>query len=408
MKAWAYVAYDDGGKRRKGVVVADTEAQASSDLRAKGLFVETLDAQTDAPRPWRRLGAGLTGRAGLTADMRAVFMRQLAVMLEAGLTVEQVLDTVAQSDTSPQIQSLAQRARAGLMSGLPLSTCLAQSGSGYPPYAVSALAAGETAGNLAQVTTTLADHLETERAEQAGLATVLIYPAFVTGVAVIVAAVLLRTVAPEVARLYETTGQALPTLTRVMMGIEAAASRLWPYLAGLVAVTWLGVALGLRYPAFRRRWQRMRLATPLIGRFTRLRAASQYLRTLAVLVQSRQPIVPGMQSACTVLDIMDFRDEAARATRAVERGQSLSNAVSEISFVPVVARQLMLAGESSGRLGHMTDRATVMVESRLATERKRISALIEPFLMVVVGGLVLTIVLSILLPIFDLQAGINL
>jgi general secretion pathway protein F len=157
----------------------------------------------------------------------------------------------------------------------------------------------------------------------------------------------------------------------------------------------------------RDRWHGMALRLPVIGRLLRLSAAAQYLRTLALVISSRQTVVDAVTSASDVLVIRRFRDEALDLAEAVRSGESLSQGLVRMSLIPPVCRQLVDAGEKSARLGRMTERAAVLVETWLTNERKRVSALIDPLLMMVVGGLVLVIVLAILLPIFDLQASVG-
>ncbi|SEN33566.1 Type II secretion system (T2SS), protein F [Roseovarius tolerans] len=170
-----------------------------------------------------------------------------------------------------------------------------------------------------------------------------------------------------------------------------------------VAGSIFGLIFALRVPAVRDRWHGMALRLPVIGRLLRLSAAAQYLRTLALVISSCQTVVDAVTSASDVLVIRRFRDEALDLAEAVRSGESLSQGLVRMSLIPPVCRQLVDAGEKSARLGRMTERAAVLVETWLTNERKRVSALIDPLLMMVVGGLVL----AILLPIFDLQASVG-
>ena len=404
MKTWAYTAYGDDGKRAKGVIVAATEAQAAAELRAKGLLTESLTARAGSQ------GTGGTRftlrKRTISADLRAVFMRQMAVLLEAGLTVAQALETIAGSGAPPQIERMAQETRAALMAGDSVSQALDKTEAGFPAYAICALEAGEAASQLAEVTETLATYFETARQDRASVANAMIYPAFVATVALLVALTLMCTVAPEIARLYATTGRELPPVTQVLMAGTDFLFANGHWLALGLALLIGGGMLALRRPGPRRAWDRMRLRLPMVGRFVRMEAAAQYLRTLAVVVLSRQPVAAGVQSAVNVLTVDDFRAEASTAATAINRGQSLSGALQGVGFIPPVASHLIDAGEQSGRLGRMIDRAAMMMETDLNNARKQVIALLEPVLMVLIGLMVLTIVLAVLLPIFDLQADI--
>ena len=155
----------------------------------------------------------------------------------------------------------------------------------------------------------------------------------------------------------------------------------------------------LRWVPFRDRRDQFSLRVPIVGRLIRLATAAQYLRTLALIIASRQTL----RSAADVLAISRYRTEADKVVEAIRAGETLSNALRHLSVVPSVARQLISAGETSARLASMSERAAILVENWLGNDRKRFAALLDPTLMMIVGGMVLVIVLSVLLPIFDLQ-----
>ncbi len=403
MRAFAYTAFTAEGARKRGTLVAESEAQAAEILRGQGLFAEAITAKDRANA---RRGS-LTRRTRLSADMRAVFTRQLAVLLASDLTAESALETVRASGTAPAIEAAAAEAKAALMDGQPLSVALDMAGAGFPRFYIAAVRAGEGSGDLAAVFDQLADYLESAGADRAQLATALIYPAFVAAVSLLVAGILMVNVAPEIAAMFAVTGRPLPPLTQTVMGIsdfvQANAVALGLGAVGLI----LGTVFALRVPAIRDRWHALALRLPVVGRLMRLSAAAQYLRTLALVISSRQAVVDAVASASEVLVVRRFRDEAEALADAVRRGESLSQGLARMSLVPPVCRQLIAAGEQSARLGRMTERAAVLVESWLANERKRVAALIDPLLMLVVGTMVLVIVLAILLPIFDLQAAVG-
>ncbi|MEP2716398.1 type II secretion system F family protein [Pseudophaeobacter sp.] len=407
MKAYRYTAYTSAGRRRSGTVVAETEADASRQLEAQNLFVAKLsESRSAAGGDKARTGSAgwMAGwRQRLSPDLQVVFTRQMAVMLGAELPVEAALEAV-RSGGHPTLDALAAEARAALLDGASLSEALAQTGAGFAPYYLAALRAGETAGELAIVFEALADHLEQLGSDKAQIATALIYPGFVAAVSLLVCAILMVNVAPEIVALFELSDRPLPPLTlavlRVSDLIRDNVAALGLILLALVAV----VMLAARWPALRQRRDALLLRLPLVGRLMRLSAAVQYLRTLALVLGARQPVLNATESATEVLSLAQFQTEGTAVTRRVSQGESLSGALAQLSFLPPVARQLVAAGEVSVRLGSMSGRAASLVEHRMSTERKRIAALLEPALMMLVGGLVLVIVLAVLLPIFDLQA----
>jgi general secretion pathway protein F len=403
VRAFSYTAFTAEGAKKRGTLVAESEAQAADILRGQGLFAEDITA--------KRQGTGITltrsRRTRLNADMRAVFTRQMAVLLSSDLSAEMALETIRSSGTSPVIEAAAAEAKAALMDGQPLSTSLDMANAGFPRFFIAAVRAGETSGDVAAVFEGLADYLESVGTDRAQLATALIYPAFVAAVSLLVCGILMVNVAPEIAAMFAVTGRPLPPLTQFVMGGSDWVQAHWIALLIGIAGAIFGLTFALRIPSVRDRWHGMALRLPVIGRLLRLSAAAQYLRTLALVISSRQTVVDAVTSASDVLVIRRFRDEALDLAEAVRSGESLSQGLVRMSLIPPVCRQLIDAGEKSARLGRMTERAAVLVETWLTNERKRVSALIDPFLMMVVGGLVLVIVLAILLPIFDLQASVG-
>lgn len=400
MRAFAYTAYTEGGKRTSGTVVAETEAQAAAELETKGLFVAELTdrgQRRDARRTPR-----LRGGKRLSSDLQAVFTRQMAVLLSAELSAEAALDAVRAGGGA--LDAVAASTKAALMEGQALSEALEGSGAGFARYYIAALRAGERAGDMGAVFSELAEFLETRGQDRAQIGAALVYPAFVAAVALLVCGILMTSVAPEIVAMFELSDRPLPEVTQWVLWLsDGIRGHLALIGAGLAGLAVLGIASG-RVTPVRDARDRIVLRLPVAGRLLRLAAAVQYLRTLALVLGSRHAVLAAVDSAGEVLEVSAFQREAAAVSEAVRQGESLSDALERLSFIPPVARQLVSAGEMSARLARMAERAAVLVENGLSLERKRIAALLEPALMMLVGGLVLVVVLAVLLPIFDLQA----
>lgn len=401
MKAYSYIAFSESGARKKGTVVAETETHAASQLTAQGLFVSEL-TERSARFSFAKAGR----RTQLNPDLKVVFTRQMAVLLGADMPAEAALQAVSQGGHA-QLDSVAARARAGLMDGATLSEGLTQSGAGFAPYYLASVRAGEVAGNLGGVFGELADHLENQSEDKAQISTALVYPAFVAAVSLLVCAILMVNVAPEIVAMFELSGRPLPQITQVVLGISNWVQDNILYIGiGILGLIVLGIASG-QVASMRATRDRIFLRLPLVGRFMRLSGAVQYLRTLALVLGSKNTVPSAVENAADVLTIAQFKHEAQLVSEGIRRGETLSNALLGLTIVPPVARQLIQAGEASVRLAAMTDRAAQMVENGLSTERKRIAALLEPMLMMLVGAFVLVIVLAVLLPIFDLQSAVS-
>ncbi|WP_425052962.1 type II secretion system F family protein [Psychromarinibacter sp. S121] len=401
MQPFAYVAYTAKGQRRTGTLVAESERAAIDALKAQGLMASEIEARAGAKRdgPARRGGK-------LDADERALFTRQMAVLLAADLPIENALDAVIESDGSKSMQAFAAGLKAATLEGYPLSDAIDSSRAGFAPYYASSLRAGEGSGELAAVFGGLADYLEAQGANRAEIATALVYPGFVAAVSLVVCAILVTTVAPELVGMFEVTGQPLPGITRTVLGVSGWIEAHWLALClGLIAAV-LGVVVTWRTPAGRDRMRRAGLRIPVFGRLKRMTIAAQYLRTMAVVLGSRQTALNAATGAAEVVDVSTHRAEADAVVTAVRQGESLGMALKRFPILPPVALQLIRVGEDSARLAPMAERAAVLVETWLANDRKRLAAILDPVLMMLVGGFVLIVVLAVLLPIFDLQSAV--
>ncbi len=398
MQPFSYIAYDQKGQRKSGTLVAESERAAFDELKAQGLMAAEINAKA-------RRGAG-GGRSGarLDADERAIFTRQMAVLLDAELPVEAALDAVIESEGSRAMRAYGAELKAATLEGYPLSDAMESGRGGFAPYYTSSLRAGESSGDLAAVFVGLADFLEAQSQNRAEIATALVYPAFVAAVSLLICVVLVTNVAPEVVAMFEVSGKPLPQLTQVVLGTSDWVLANWKALGlGIVVAVVAGWAL-LRLPGVRDRVDRVLLRLPFFGRLRRMSMAGQYLRTLAVVLGSRQTVVNAVTGAADVLTVRMFRDQADGIVTAVKQGESLSGAVRRLAVLPPVALQLLKVGEQSARLAQMSERAAVLVETWLANDRKRIASILDPVLMMVVGVFVLIVVLAILLPIFELQS----
>ncbi|PYG27235.1 type II secretion system F family protein [Pelagimonas varians] len=401
MKAYSYTAYTGSGRKKTGTIVAETQTHATQQLATQDLFVSDLTETRAAGAKTKSVFGPRSRRLG--PDLQAVFTRQMAVMLGAELPVDAALEAV-RTGGHPALESVAARTRADLLDGGSLSWALEESGAGFPPYYFASLRAGEEAGELSTVFSELADHLEELNLGKAQIATALIYPAFVAAVSLLVCGILMVNVAPEIVSMFEMTGRDLPPITVAVLMVSDAIIDNWVVIAiGLFALLCFALAVP-RVEKLRRIRDRVVLKLPVLGRLARMSEAVQYMRTLALVLGSRHAVLSAVDSAASVLTAEQFQTEGQAVSTAVRQGQSLASALEELSFLPPVARQLISAGEISVRLARMTDRAAALTEHRLLTERKRIAALLEPLLMMVVGALVLVVVLAVLLPVFDLQA----
>jgi general secretion pathway protein F len=392
MPAFQFEALDGSGQMHRGVLQADTARGARSALRERGLFPVAVEA-VDARR--RRLSLGTV--------RLALLLRQLAVLVRAGLPLDEALAALAEQDRRAAQRGLLLALRARLMEGRGLAQAMGEFPDAFPELVRAAVAAAEQAGRLPEVLERLAELNERRSRLLRRVAAALAYPILLTVVALAVVVGLLAHVVPEVTQVFAGLGGELPAPTRALLALSAGLKRHGPtLLLALAALALLGFAFA-RLPRFRPLAERLLLATPGLGLLRRRMAAARLTRTLAVLAEAAVPLLEAMQLARATLTEGALRAQFDLAIQRVREGGSLSRALAATGLMPLVAMRLIAGGERSGRLAEMLERAAGEQENDLDLLFESAAALVGPLAILAIGGLVLFIVLAILLPIFELN-----
>jgi general secretion pathway protein F len=400
MAAFEYEALDAIGKAVKGVMEGDAERQVRGLLRERGLTPLRVDAIKQGADATRR---GFHLRRGLSSADLALLTRQFATLVRAGLTIEESLNALIEQSERPRVRSVLAGVRGRVLEGQSLARGLGAFPDEFPDIYRHMVDAGEQSGRLDLVLERLADYTEQRQALQQRVTLAFIYPALVTLVAVLVVVGLLTYVVPQVTRVFVNTGQTLPLVTRVLIAISdfvRAGGIAW-----LIGIVGFGVAfrVALKRPALRLRWHRFVLRLPLVGRLVRGINAARLTSTLSILTASGIPLLSALQYAVQVVTNMPMRAAVEDALRQVREGGSLSRALGKAKLFPPMVIHLIASGEASGRLDVMLERAAETQTRELEGFVAALTSLLEPVLILVMGGVVLFIVLAILLPIFEMN-----
>lgn len=394
MAAFRYHALDAAGSATLGVIEAESARAARQLLRERGLY--PLDvASVTTPR-----GGGR--RRLRTADL-SLLTRQWATLLAAGLTVEHALAALIEQAEDERARQLLAGLRSEILAGYSLRAALDRYPAAFPAIYRASVAAGEQSGELPQVMAQLADYLEQHGALRRKTLQALLYPAIVAGVALLVVIGLMTYVVPQVVGVFAHTKQALPPLTRALMAVSALL-RDWGWLL-LAATAAAGIAahLALRQPALRRRWESRLLALPLLGRHLRTLDATRFASTLAILAGSGVPLLAALEAGARVIVRLPLRDAVDDAAARVREGQSLARALGATRAFPPLLVHMIASGESTGRLDELLARAARLQQQELDSRGAVLASLLEPVLLLVMGGLVLLIVLAVMQPIIELN-----
>ncbi len=402
MAAFRYEAIDSTGKTVNGVAEAESARAARVQLREKGLTPVEL-----APVSAGVAEGGKALRRSLPAAEMVMLTQQISTLLNAGLTLERALSAVTEQTENPRTRQVVAALRGRIMEGQSFAQALGESGDIFPVIYRSLVQAGEQSGHLDTVMERLAEYLERRERMRQKVVLALAYPAVVTLVAFAVVTGLMTYVVPQVVAVFADTHQTLPLLTRLLVMLSHGL-RQWGILILVLVVLagWL-FARAMKLPAFRGGVHVRLLALPVLGRLLRAINTARMASTLSILVGSGVPLLTAMDTARGLVTLLPMQEGLTDAMARVREGGGLSRALAASRQFPPVLIHLIGSGESSGTLAKMLDKAAQQqqeeVESRLAT----FTTLMEPLLILIMGGVVMTIVLAIMLPIIDMNQMVH-
>ena len=397
MEAFRYEALDAAGRTVSGVVQADTPRQARTQLRAQGLHPTSVDlvrARERARQPWTR---------GMSSDELSLVTRQMATLLASGLTMEQSLSALIEEASAPMTREVLGGVKAEITAGHSLAAAMGTYDKSFPDFYQALVHGGEESGALPTVLQHLADYLDARQTLKQKTSLALLYPVLVTLVAISIVTGLLVFVVPQIVQVFQQSRQSLPLLTRALIGLSDFLRAAWPYLAviGIGAVA--GARMALRRDAPRRSWDAMLLRTPWLGILIRGVNTSRFASTLAILVGGGVPLLSALNSGARVMTNTVMREAVEGAIERVREGESLARALGATRVFPPLMVHLVASGEMSGKLEQMLQRVAHLETQALERRLAVFLTLLEPVMILVMGGVVLMIVLAILLPIIEIN-----
>ena len=402
MPAYTYEALTELGATERGVVEADSERAARTQLR--GLSLIPLKVEVVAQDKQRVNGDVVlwSARTFSRTDV-VVWTRQLASLVGAGLPLERVLSALSEEAATPGQRDLVAQIRAEVNAGAPLAQALAQHPREFDSLYTAVIEAGEQSGRLSQVLLQLALDLESAHAMRNKLLAASLYPAIVSGVALLIVLFLLAYVVPQVAQVFTSTQRSLPALTVAMLFISEVVQATW--LLALVLLISGSVTLNilLRQSAFRLAFDQAWLKLPLLGRLSLGYNAARFASTLALLVGAGVPILKALQTAAQTLSNMSLREHAMQAIELVREGAPLASALAQNKRLPGVLSMFARLGEQTGQLPQMLSHAAEHLGEEVQRRAMQLATLLEPLLIVTMGLVVMLIVLAVMLPIIELN-----
>lgn len=401
MAAFEYLAFDDQGRRQKGLIEADTAKQARQQLRGMGLTPAELEELR---------GESATQENGLQrhrdripVSTLALVTRQLATLISAGQPVESALLAVSRQTPKPAARKILLAVRARVLEGHALSDALREYPRVFDAMYCASLHAGEQSGLLDVVLERLADYMESRQQLQQKTALALIYPLLLTVVSILLVTGLLTFVVPQIIQVFEGFDQELPVLTRGLIVVSDFFKDWGVYLLISLILLVLLYRQAMKSERLCLLRDRLLLRLPMIRYLVRLSATSRFTRTMSLLVSSGVPALDAMQISTEVISNQPIRSAVLKAAERVREGGNIADALTESGYFSPLVLQLVANGEASGKLGEMLERAARAEESEFENVTALFLGIFEPAMILVMGLVVLIIVLAILLPIFDMN-----
>jgi len=387
---------DRNGKKIKGKSLANDEAAVRADLRRQGVV----------PTRIRKQRKGLfAGRSKITTADIAIFSRQLATMLSAGIPLVQAFEIVGNGHENAAMQKLILAVKADVEGGSALAEALAKHPLYFDDLFVNLVEAGEQAGALETLLDKIATYKEKTEAIKKKIKKALTYPAAVLVVAFVVTTILLIFVIPSFEDLFKGFGADLPTFTRMVIDLSAFVRT-----QGVILVGIIGAAIGAfiyfkkRSRAFRHFIDRMMLKTPVIGPILQKASIARYARTLSTMFAAGVPLVEAMESVAGATGNIVYEEGVLKMRDEVATGQRLQQAMENTDLFPNMVIQMIAVGEESGSLDEMSAKVADFYEEDVDNAVDNLSSLLEPMIMAILGVLVGGLVIAMYLPIFKLGA----
>ena len=408
MPAYSFEALQNDGALRKGVVEADSAKAARTQLRAQSLVPLSVQALAQGASDKRSIWQYNIGSSRcFSPNALAVWTRQLASLVGSGLPLERALAALSDEAESEKQAHLVANLRAEVNAGLGLAKAMAQHPSDFSALYTAVIGAGEQGGNLGAVLGQLADDLQDQQTLKAKLLSASLYPAIVSAIALLIVIFLLSTVVPQVAQVFSGNQRKLPTLTLIMLALsDFVRSHGWT-VAVLLLLAWLGFRQAMKQPNLRVQFDAAFLRLPILGRLATGYNTARFASTLAMLTGAGVPILKAMQSAADTLSNQAMREDVLDALVLVREGAPLAMAMGQKKRFPSLLAMFARLGEQTGQLPLMLQRAAQQLSADVQRRALALATILEPLLIVAMGGVVMLIVLAVLMPIMELNQWVR-
>lgn len=400
MATYSYKSFDKKGKEKVGVIQADSPRQARQLLKDQGLVVAHIQLAKDGKD--KKTSFSFQKKSISSLEL-ALITRQFAILLNSGLSIEHSLNALIDQLENADQKTILMGVKNEVLSGRPLAASMRLFPKVFPPVYCSLIHAGEQSGSLPKVMTKLADYSDRTRELTSKIMMALLYPIIVSIVAVVMIIALLVFVVPQVVKVFESSKQELPILTKMMIATSnGLRSYGWMMALGVFIFIVMIMRL-LRQHEFKIRFHKRLLEIPVAGKLLINVDVAKFCNTLAMLLTSGVPMIAALEAGRDTVNNYMMKNAIDRALKVVKEGVPLAIALGNEKAFPPVVIHLVASGEKSGNLDHLLEQAGAHQELELSHRSQLLTGILEPALILFMGGVVLLIVIAIMLPILNMN-----
>lgn len=403
MPVYTYRGIDIKGKTKKGLIEAENARLAKEKLRTMNIYIldikETAESTVDILSRIKniRLLKRITGEEILA------FTTQLASLLKSGIPLYEALSAILEQIEDVKFKSVVSSIKESINEGSSLADALEKHNDVFSELYINMVRAGESSGALEIVLERLADYMESQSIVRRKVLTAMIYPTMITGIMLIVIWVLMSFVIPRISKIFEDVGQALPIYTQILISISGFLSRWWHLTIVFVAVI---IYLLKRYAKTKngkRRVDLLKLKFPIFGSLYQKLIIARFSKTLATLLKNGVPIVKALDIVKKIINNVWIEETIDKSKEIVESGGALHMALRKSPYFPPILIRMIAIGERSGEIEDMLEMVAKNYESQIETVTNTLTSVLEPVLIVIMASIVFFLIISIVMPIFQLN-----
>ncbi len=402
MPVYEYKALTKNGKSCKGLIDADSESKARSQLRSSGKYPITIQESLSRKKNTHGLSGGALFER-IKSDEIHVVTRQLATLIGAGIPLINALASLIEQSANPALKRVLASIRDSVNEGSTLTNALSQHPKLFSNIYINMVRSGEASGSLDVVLERLADFGENQKSLHAKFKTALVYPIFMAVIGTGILLFLISYIVPNITQVFLDMERALPLPTRILILLSDLLRHYWWLGVLFLGVSFFLIRLFLARESGRRGWDRIKLSFPIIGSVNRKIILARFASTLGSLLNSGVPLITSLQIVSSLVNNRLVGEVIEEAIEKIKKGKSMSSALESSIWFPPLFLQMIGVGEQSGQLEAMLDKVATSYEREVENAIMGMTALIEPIMISAMGAAVGFVVLSILLPIFEMN-----